>query len=186
VGSSFKIVNIDKRQYLDPTAFGEPATWRQILDGHHAIAVSFLVCDCRPLGDIPPPAGSWHGDRVVVVSDAAPPGEHGVDTATPEEPDRNLYAMASEQFKDVSLRALAMLLGWRGEVAEELARKVGENPYEGQVLLGRLGDILHSELGDEIDVSEDCGRRRLERALARHVGPDWQTRYSELCRLRHE
>ena len=179
MGVWYKIVNVAKRQYLCPKEFGEPFTRGCILDGQHAVAVSLLVCDSQSLG-FDSPAGEWHGDPVFLVGDSGPPNQHGITTVTARDPDRNLYAMASAEFEDISLSAIIMLLAGRKGAADSLARRAAGNPYEGKRLLRNLGDILHSGLRGRIEVDADRNAEVLECALSRHVGPDWEGRYRSL------
>jgi hypothetical protein len=179
VGTYYNIVNVAKRQFLGPEQFGEPFTWSCVLDGHHAVAISLLVCNCGSLG-FGPPAGSWHGDAIYLVGDSGPPNQFGIPTVTAQQPDRNLYAMASFEFEDISLRALVMLFAWRKGAADALAKKCAGNPCEGPILLRNLGDILHSELRDEIEVDGHRNAEVLEHALTRHFGPDWKRKYRSL------
>jgi hypothetical protein len=177
MGAYYRIVNIAKRQYLDPDRFGVPITHSYVLEGHLAVAVSLLVCDWASL-TIGPPAGWWHGDRIHVVGDSEAPDLRGIATAAKLAPWRNLYAMASDEFEDLSLPALAMLLARREGFADELAEAAARNPIEGRSLLLGLGDILRSEpLRDRIDLGPGCDPEALELALARHVGPDWEAKY---------
>jgi hypothetical protein len=179
VGTYYKIVNVAKRQYLCPSQFGEPFTWSYVLHGHHASAISLLVCNCEELG-ARPPAGAWHGDTIYLVGDSWPPDQYGIRTATAKEPHRNLYAMASAEFEDISLPALVMLLARREGAADALAQQCAANPYEGRSLLRNLGDILHTALRDEIDVDADRNAEVLEKALTRHVGSEWEREYLSL------
>lgn len=176
MGSYYKLVNVAKRQYLCPAQFGEPFTLRWVPGGYHAVALAMLVCGPQPASHADGLVGSWYGDAVDLVSDAEPPDSHGVRTGTLEEPWRNLFAMASVEFEDISPRAIAMLIDMREGAAEGLARQAAGNPYEGSILLRNLGDVLNrNELRRKIDCPEV-----LEQALACHVGPDWESRYDEL------
>lgn len=85
MGVDFAIVNLDKRQYFDPSEFGDSSLTRHYLQGRHTFAVALLVCNAQNIG-IAPPAGLWWGDRVVAVMDCAAPNEFEIHTQTEEEP----------------------------------------------------------------------------------------------------
>jgi hypothetical protein len=93
-----------------------------------------LVCGSQLVG-YEPPMGSWRGDRVFAVMDCARPNELGISTATPDEPDRNLYMMTWQEFENISYDAIAMLCRRSPEYADRLAKEaaealeqVGDNP----------------------------------------------------------
>jgi hypothetical protein len=182
VGEFFIIVNPVKRQYLRPSDFGEYFKSSWVPSGHHAVATAMLICGYSSShlsaradhGEKVIEPGSWYGDPIERVGDEELPNTHGVQTATPEDPKRNLYVMALAEFENVALRALAMLINERRDAARGLAATVVENEYEGKTLLRNLGDILLH--GDTLDDPS-----KLEEALKSIVGSDWLTKYRQVC-----
>jgi hypothetical protein len=122
MGISFLVANIDKKQYIDPAAFGG-GNLRRYFQGDHTVALAMLTCNAEGVG-IGPPAGSWWRDRVVAVMDCAPPNEFGINTKTEEEPGRNLYMMAWQEFEDVSYDAMAILCEWSDAFADRVATRL--------------------------------------------------------------
>lgn len=176
MGQYFKIVNPAKRQYLDAGRFNENVKSSGVLYGYHAVAVAFLVCNIdqvrngwgEPIHNFGELAGSWCGDSVFIVSDDhGKADEFGVKTSTEQNPDRNLNAMAKEEFEDISYSAIAMLCTGREDIAEEMAQRAasGLNPD---------GNLVH--LGNVIFY---VGCKSLESALAKEYGVDWASRYKK-------
>lgn len=132
MGQYFKIVNPPKKQFLDASRFNENVKSSGVLYGYHAIAVAFLVCNIdqvrdgwdKPIHNFGELASSWCGDSVFIVSDDhGKANEFGLQTSTEQNPDRNLYWMAKEEFEDISYKAMAMLCNAREDIAEGLAQR---------------------------------------------------------------
>jgi hypothetical protein len=180
MGIHFSIVNLDKKQYLPPWRLGDSNLTRDYLEGDHALALALLTCNAEGIG-VGPPAGSWWGDRVVAVMDCAPPNEFGIPTQTEEEPDRNLYMMAWQEFEDISYDALAMLCKRSPEYADRLASQARDElerestDYLKTRTLRRLGRALEKQ---------PCPW--LRSALERSIGTDWVETYQEARRLYRE
>ena len=128
MGTYYKIVNPAKRQHLDPSHFGEGIKWGSVLRGELCIeALKCLIADSHCQDSVEVPAnpwdleGSWVGDPIILAGDdSTPPDPNGIHTSTPENPARNLYVMASEEFSDISHLAIAMLStkGFAKEIVE--------------------------------------------------------------------
>jgi hypothetical protein len=183
MGEYYYIVNVPKRQFLCPASFGEPIKRSFVPGGFHAIATAMLACgtahhDNKSHPDNPKwptSQGSWYRDPIELVGDEERPNKHGIHTATPDNPDRNLYQMAYEEFEDISARAIAMLINDRYSAADGLAKQVARNPYEGPILLEHLGNMLVKE-----EFLDPEPARQLEQALLTHVGPDWLGTYRQV------
>ena len=183
MGEYYYIVNIPKRQFLRPAAFGEPIKRSFVPGGFHAIATAMLACGVGHYDDIShddnpkwaASEGSWYRDPIELVGDEERPNKHGIQTATPANPDRNLYQMAYEEFEDISARAIAMLINGRYSAIEGLAKQVVSNPYEGKILFEYLGNMLVME-----EFLDPEPARELEQALLFHVGPDWLEKYRKV------
>lgn len=175
MGQYFKIVNPAKRQYLDAGKFDEGVKSSSVLYGYHAVAVALLVCSLdqvryesgKPRHDYGTLAGSWCGDPIFIAGDDnGKPDELGIKTSTEQNPDRNLYWMAKEEFDDISYKALAMLCEGRSGFAEEIVGKVDE--------IGHYSLIVH--LGNVV-FQERC--KPLETTLEKIVGSDWTRKYKK-------
>jgi hypothetical protein len=104
MGQYFIFVNPIKRQFLDADKFNEGVKSYSVLCGYHAYAVALLVCSLTEIdhsyGQL---AGSWYGDPVIVAGDdEGEPDAYGIKTSTLENPERNLYWQASEEFEDIN------------------------------------------------------------------------------------
>jgi hypothetical protein len=74
MGQYYKIVNLDKRQYLDPSRFGTGPKLRTIAYSScgilSALTILLAKSDGTGGGDIPSEGtGLWAGDRVVIIGD---------------------------------------------------------------------------------------------------------------------
>lgn len=111
MGQYYLVVNLDKKQYLDP---GKCWDGRKLLEFGcsakgtlNALAILLADGNNRGCGDLhsdDPLIGSWAGDRIVIAGDYADEGKFT------DDPSRNLYDVAEEEFEDVScqvLRAMA-------------------------------------------------------------------------------
>lgn len=168
MGDYFLIVNPVKRQYLDPSRFGEGVKFSAVLRGDYCLhALKLLITDCfKTYGTSFP--GAWLGDPVILTSfDAGVPNPAGLVTATSEEPDRNLNAMARQEFANISYRALAHLCHVP-DTAAELANRAKEN------------DGLLIDLGATL---EQYRVPALEFALEAAVGRPWRKRYTQVQAL---
>jgi len=124
MGQYYKIVNIDKQQYLSTYAFNEGAKLLEFGCSSEgtltALAVLLADGNGRGGGDLHsdnPIIGSWSGDRIVVAGDYADEGKflkseevmkyamlQGESQVT------NLYGYAVEYFEDISGKVLTAML----------------------------------------------------------------------------
>ncbi|WP_435017514.1 hypothetical protein TA3x_005128 [Tundrisphaera sp. TA3] len=131
MSTSVIIANMDRREFLDAYAFGRQMQPRDYINGHAAVAVSMLTCDAsRSVGEITPLAGSWNGCNVIAVSDAGPPDAEGFITSAQDDPLRNLYSLIIDEFRDISLDAIAMICERFPEIADSLALQA-KDKYSG-------------------------------------------------------
>ncbi len=164
MGAYFLVVNPAKRQYLDPARFGEGIKFSSVLRGDHCIqALKLLFADCFRR-DETSFRGAWLGDPVILASDdGGLPGACGLQTATADEPGRNLHGMARAEFTDISYRALAELCR-DADTATELATRAKED----ESLLIDLGaTLVQYELPT------------LEFALDAAVGRPWRKAFNQ-------
>jgi hypothetical protein len=161
MGEWFNVVNPSRRQYLDPLRMYWGPKMRGIIGGTPALAVSLLVC--RPLQiqghDL---LGSWHGDAVFLAGDQEPPNLAGPTTVTAENPDRNLHFMAIEEFEDISVPALDMLVRHVDGIADTWAERAA-NDAQDMVTLGSAAFATESST--------------LRSALESRFGHDWPKLY---------
>ena len=167
MGQYFLIVNTDKKQYLDGFRFGEGVADLQVVSGYHAQALALLTCRMDDARDTEGTLlGSWSRSFVLAAGEYASPGRHDIETATAENPERNLYRMAREEFEDISYRALAMLCETHERVCYELAEKVSNPRYE--KIIFHLGNVI-----------DEVGCAPLEQALYEVVGASWKNQYQK-------
>lgn len=164
MGAYFLVVNPARRQYLDPSRFGEANKFSTVLFGDHCVqALKLLVADVYRRDAVSFP-GAWLGDPVILAGDdTGRPDPGGLITATPEDPARNLHALACAEFTDISYRALAELCLDAGTAAALAARSA-----EDETLLLDLGAVW-----DQYRVPA------LEAALDGAVGRPWRKAYNQ-------
>ena len=113
MGQYYQVVNIDKRQYLDPHKFGSGVKLMEFgNDGQSVMtAVAVLLADGnnRGGGDLRsdhPVIGSWAGDRLVVAGDYADEGRFVpgdiIDKGRCPFYLPTLYSVLEDNFEDIS------------------------------------------------------------------------------------
>ena len=117
MGQYHRIVNLDKREYLNPPRFHEGTKLWEFAGGQTTVALVFLLAahNGRGGGDMPKHnlAGSWAGDRIAIVGDY----EDESDTISlkdlfPELVDGEtscIYGATEDHFKDVSAAVLELI-----------------------------------------------------------------------------
>ncbi len=110
MGQYYKIVNIKKKQYISPLTFGDGSKLMEFSMSANGVlaGLAILLSDGngRGGGDLNSNnsiVGSWSGDNIVIAGDYADEGKFVKET------DRNLYAVASEQGEDISIKVLDAL-----------------------------------------------------------------------------
>lgn len=174
MGQYFIIANPAKRQYLDINDFEENPKASGYMHGLHAAAVGILCCDPTevrngsgtPLYDFQPWAGAWRGDRVYAAGDDYGwPNDHGLQTTKPEQPERNLYWLAKQEFEDITEAVIVAMCESSDTFAELFVRGPSTpSPFR----LIRFGDLA---------LKHDC--RNLRTALEQTFGSDWQQTLEE-------
>jgi hypothetical protein len=160
----YLIVNPAKREYLDPDRFGWGTKFHNLLEGGPCtLALKYLIADDS--------IGWWVGDPVVLAGDdTGRPNPAGLVTATTNDPSRNLYFQAQQEFTDISYRALA-LLARNPKIAADLADSAARDTR----LLLDLGAVL-----------DEYGTRALEIALERTVGRPWRKAHNKAAAERQD
>lgn len=109
MGQYYKIVNLDKRQYLNPCAFGDGLKLMEFACSSHGtlagLAILLANSNGRGGGDLRSDheiIGSWAGDRIVVAGDYAMCGDRGEPSLDDSEP--NLYSLCwgADDYEDIS------------------------------------------------------------------------------------
>jgi len=119
MGEYFKILNTTKKQYIDPSQFGNNDEFSGLFEGVHAAALRYLLYG----GSIEfenPLVGSWANDSIILAGDEAKPDLHGIKTSTPEYPNRNLNDIATGEYQDISLQVIELLCADDGFLARDL------------------------------------------------------------------
>jgi hypothetical protein len=174
MGQYFKIVNPIKRQHIDASRFGENVKASGIFYGYHTAAVAFLLCNIeqvrdeweRPIYEGVELAGSWCGDPVYVVGDdQGKADEFGIKTSSEQNPERNLYFMAHEEYEDISYKAIALICNVHEEIAADMVKRA-VNGYSPDRDLVDLGNVVFT-----------VGCEPLKRALMKEFGGEWESRY---------
>lgn len=132
MGQYYYVVNVDKKEYLEPHKFGDGAKLLEFGSSGEGVmlglAVLLALGNGRGGGDLrsdSPVIGSWAGDRVIIAGDYSDPWVDPQDLlAAPVKDGPNLYSQASESYKDISEEVLAALLDDR-YLAEALGKTVG-------------------------------------------------------------
>jgi hypothetical protein len=177
MGETYFIVNPAKRQYLDIGQFNENNKASGLMRHRHALAISTLVCNLdavrysrsgkvkHSFGSL---AGAWCGDAVYVVGDMnARPDEFGIQTSTPEEPERTLFDLARAEYENITGAAIAMLCAGIDGFAEAMAEQAAEmeSPYD-FVNLASVALLANSD--------------EMARAMEATFGGGWKKKYAEL------
>jgi len=174
MSESFIIVNLEKRQCLNPDIFGDMATANGYMKGLHATALALLVCDPGGYTFGDPVGGTWCGDSVHAIYESIAPDSLGFFTATVQDPSRNLYETALKDFVDISPKAVVMLCNWSDDCADTLANNIilasnGDSENIHEYLLWKLGSVA---------VNERC--MILERSLRATLGERWKEKYMKI------
>ena len=141
MGQYYKVVNVDKKQYLHPHRFGDGLKLLEFGCGSEGtmtgLAVLLADGNGRGGGDLhadDPIIGSWAGDRIVIAGDYADPNIDqysaqdlaayrkikGVFEEASEAP--NLFKIASELYEDISYK-VANVLKKDAYIARNLAER---------------------------------------------------------------
>ena len=120
MGQYYKIVNLDKKQFLHPHKFGDGLKLLEFGGSGEGtmlgLAVLLANSNGRGSGDLHsdnPIIGSWAGDRIVVAGDYAEVTDKGEEVLAPELHHITLYLQAEEEanygWEDISWKVLSAL-----------------------------------------------------------------------------
>ena len=143
MGQYYQIVNIDKREFLDPHQFGDGLKLLEFACSRYGILTGLAILlansNGRGGGDLMAAdkdvAGRWAGDRIVVAGDYAEvtdPGERGEVT--------HYKRISEEKYRDVSKWVLQEMMKdqW---LAKALRERAGEGFAGGPYLDEDVGAI---------------------------------------------
>jgi hypothetical protein len=180
MGQYHLIVNLDKREYLEPYAFGEYSKLMEFGNESQgtltALAVLLARDNGKGAGDLFPPLdsedveliGSWAGDRIVVTGDYGEPGANIDPSETSlfaltveglrfaaQYPDRlpNLYNVARGLYANVSDRVIRLL-----RLAEGINTKLRHIDLN-ETVRSRIAMVSS---GQQVEVDEQQQIMRLE------------------------
>lgn len=152
MGQYYKIVDLDKRQYLHPHMFGDGLKLLEFGDSSSGamLGLAVLLASGNGLGggDLhsdAPIVGSWAGDRIVIA------GDYGDKGLYVDDPEKNLYDVAEEEYEDVSEEVIVALAAdsWvRQALRESLDRfsfGMGKNLSQETQDLLRTGTVPEKE-----------------------------------------
>jgi hypothetical protein len=132
MGQYFKVVNVKKRQYLDPHMFGDGLKLMEFAPsgGGTMAALAVLLADGNgrrgggggDLNSNNPIVGSWAGDPIVIAGDYADEGKF----LPADKNEFNLYHVADDEGTDISAKVLDALLEDR-YFAEEFIKNWSEH-----------------------------------------------------------
>lgn len=166
MSSDHKIVNPARREYLDPYCMLWSPEYPRVLEGPPGLAANLLLLGWAPQGVRNGLAGCWCGDRVLLASDTDLPDTFGISTATAEDPRRNLYWLADQEYTDLSWSALDLVAATVPRLAHEWRDRLAGGDA---AVLGRLGTAalrVHAPV--------------LTSLLEGVFGPAWKKRYQEI------
>jgi hypothetical protein len=139
MGQYYKIVNVKKREYLNPHMFGEGLKLMEfgMSAGGSMTALAVLLSNgCgRGGGDLHsdnPIVGSWAGDPIVVAGDYGDEGKF----LPADKQDTTLYSVAEEEGTDISAKVLDALMEDRWFAEDFIKNWRHDNPndtYYGEV-----------------------------------------------------
>lgn len=162
MGEYFITVNPAKRQYLSHHRLPFNARYNGLLSATQGLTMGLLVSDIAPQHRVHPLIGTWAGDAVIVTGDDyGCPDVAGIKTSTAADSKRNLYWMASDEFEDITFKAIAMLCEFDPAMADRLALLINRHQHE--------VDAQTLSVLTELAVTTGCEHLRLalQRALAR-------------------
>lgn len=167
MSSYFIAVNSTRNQFIDPIWFGEAVKFRGVFTGDvSSLVLKWLLRDDVDTRQNLGPAslgGSWACGAISLASDdAGIPDFGGRSTSSTAEPARNMYQLAKEEMRDISIASIAMLcdLGQGSEIVEQARGK--------SRLLLALGVAI-----EQYDLATT------ETALTQALGMPWRKAYAK-------
>jgi hypothetical protein len=177
MGQYYKIVNVKKKQYITPHAFGDGAKLMEFSMSASGVlaGLAILLADGngRGGGDLNsenPIVGSWAGDNIVIAGDYADNGKFV------KQPEQCLYEVCQAEGEDISIKVLDALCddifyfeefrkhraGWSSndKVKELIERKLKEkglnHPKKYQVASSKDPNVKYNVIEDNGNWECDC------------------------------
>ena len=163
MGQYYRIINLDKQEYLSPYTFNNGAKLMEFSCSRAGVltALALLLADGngRGGGDLHsanPVIGSWAGDQIVIAGDYADDEKFlGKEQLVKykmlqENETANLYAYAGEYFNDISEKALEAMLDdeFVFDIYEEAnLRSQAKSVFERVVQKKKQQKLLKAEAG---------------------------------------
>lgn len=170
MGQYFRIVNVDKKQFIDIGKLGENCKFSGIGQGLQAIALGRLITS---LGEITKLwttvfghpekdefyVGAWAGDRIVIAGDYDYADVNNIPTSLPDIPDLNLYDKVDidADYENVTLKVITWLAN-----DVETADMLAENAKYSMDLLRDLADLVFIHK-----------HRQMKKSIENVIGKDW-------------
>jgi hypothetical protein len=108
MGQYYKIVNLDKKQYLDPCTAATGAKLTELGKERYSLmtGLSLLLADPGHGGggdpnEESPLIGQWAGDRIVIVGDYIENNRHGVEG--------NLWYVARDSYENITPQVMELV-----------------------------------------------------------------------------
>lgn len=103
MGQYYRIVNVDRQEYLDPCLMGGGLKLPELMHGGHALTgLALLLSDPPSRYHHGAVVGSWAGDRIVICGDYIDESKYGFEGT--------LYSQCNTSaFTDISLNVMQAL-----------------------------------------------------------------------------
>ncbi len=176
MGQYYVVVNLDKRQFIHPSAFGDGNKLLEFADSAPGImtALAVLLADGngRGGGDLDsdnPIIGSWAGDRIVVAGDYADAGKFVPKEMRKKLFEKNLetYNNSSSDLPDSKKREYAKETANLHTLAEEFFEDVSEKVILAMTDDRWLGEELIKSIPEK--VKKNLAPQLVEKKLARSI-----------------
>jgi len=174
MGQCYIIVNLDKKQYINPRKFGDGVKLIEFADSTPgtmtALAVLLADGNGRGGGDLRsdnPIIGSWAGDRIVIAGDYADPGKFVPKDMKKKLFERNLegYSQNSPEMRASDRKKCAKETANLHFLAEAFFKDISEKVILAMTDDQYISDELVKSLPEE--VKKDLAPQLVEKKLAR-------------------
>lgn len=162
-------VNPNKKEYFEPSIFCDSEKQSALFHGLHRYALKILYYSpdfSRNI--IGNKLNSWAGDPLLIAPDEAPPNQ-GMKTTSPAHPNRNLYELAKQEYRNISVDLLYHLIGRKMDV--EFETTLFQRARKNKVLFITI-----------VEFQNQANSKILELALIKHFGKKWKKQYSKMIK----
>lgn len=129
MGQYYYVVNITKKEYLHPHAFGDGLKLREFAASGYGtmLGLALLLADGNGQagGDIydSDMSGRWAGDKIVIAGDYADNGRFCGPKGGHSKISFNLQSLARDEFKDISIEVIEDLAGSDYHILDMLKKR---------------------------------------------------------------